>query len=107
MIGYSLVTRAKAILAAALISVTLLVGVQPVHARMIHGEDVGVSVVTSAALGCGLAAFGATIFTIFTGGLGAVSWAAAGKACAAAAAVGATANTVGEPKPSTVGQPRR
>ena len=100
MIIYSLVTRAKAILAAALISVTLLgvVGVKPVHARVIHGEDVGASVVTSAAVGCGLAAVGATIFTIFTAGFGAVSWAAAGKACATAAAIGATAGTVGEPR---------
>ncbi len=100
MIKYAPVIRVKAILAAALISVTLLgvVGVKPVHARMIHGEDVTKSVVTSALVGCGLATVAATIFTIFTVGLGAVSWSGAGKVCATAAAIGGTAGAVGEPR---------
>ena len=73
--------------------------VQPSHAAMtgVSENDAG-GIIITAAIGCAIAATGSVLITIFTGGWGAISAPAAGKACAAAAVIGGSAGTIADPE---------
>jgi len=98
--------RARKLVTAALLAVLgvflLLPTADVAEAAAIHqkGGPDPAQVATGALIGCALGAAGSTILTIFTLGLGGVTWIATGKACAAAAAIGTLSGTAAEKRPA-------
>ena len=82
----------------------LLLAVAPVSsasARIIQDETVTTTnTAVSGITGCVISVVGASIFTYFTGGLGAFTWAATGKACMLGVAAGSMNNGLSEPRGS-------
>ena len=86
--------RARKLTAAALLAVMgvflILPSADVAEAAAIHqkGGPDPAQIATGALIGCALGAAVSTIVSIFTLGVGSVTWIATGKACAAAAAIG-------------------
>ena len=92
----------KAIVVLVLAWLLAVAPVSSASARTLQGEMVTpTNTVVSGLVGCGLGFACASIFTFFTGGLGAFTWAAALKACLAGGALGSINNGISEPRGSS------